>query len=110
MISVIEGQVSIFDYETKENKITDMQQKTIDKVLQENTGTEIFLYESGVVGVIADYDPEVIIPQGDVSKAFKPKDTKKTYLILKDGDIWGISVGEIRKGIKCEINGGLKNE
>ncbi|WP_302653796.1 hypothetical protein [uncultured Clostridium sp.] len=102
MVSVLEGQVSIFDYEIKENKITDMQQKTIDKVIQENTGTEVFLYESGVVGVIADYDPEVIIPQGDVSKAFKPSDTKKTYLILKDGYIWRIAIGEIRKGEKVQ--------
>lgn len=102
MVSVLEGQVSIFDYETKENKITDMQQKTIDKVIQENTGTEVFLYESGVVGVIADYDPEVIIPQGDVSKAFKPSATKKTYLINKDGDILAIGVGEIRKGEKVQ--------
>ena len=102
MVSVLEGQVSIFDYETKENKITDMQQKTIDKVIQENTGTEVFLYESGVVGVIADYDPEVIIPQGDVSKAFKLSETKKTYLILKDGYIWKIAIGEIRKGEKVQ--------
>lgn len=61
MLDVIEGQVSIFDPpvmtpkeevkkvieidkntddEIKENKITDMQQKTIDKILEENTGTE----------------------------------------------------------------------
>lgn len=97
---MIEGQISIFDCETKENKITDMQQKTIDKVLEENTGTEVFLYESGVVGVIADDDPEVIVPQGDISKAFKPKETKKTYLIREDGYILAIAVGEIRKGIK----------
>ena len=99
---MLEGQISIFDCETKENKITDMQQKTIDKVLEENTGTEVFLYESGVVGVISDYDPEVIVPQGDISKAFKPKDTKKTYLIREDGYILAIAVGEIRKGIKIE--------
>lgn len=97
---MLEGQISIFDCETKENKITDMQQKTIDKVLEENTGTEVFLYESGVVGVIADDDPEVIVPQGDISKAFKPKETKKTYLIREDGYILAIAVGEIRKGIK----------
>ncbi|MDU4882715.1 hypothetical protein [uncultured Clostridium sp.] len=95
---VIDGQVSIFDCETKENKITDMQQKTIDKVLGENTGTEVFLYESGVVGVIADDDPEIIIPQGDISKAFKPKETRKTYLIREDGYILAIAVGEERKG------------
>ena len=100
---MLEGQISIFDCETKENKITDMQQKTIDKVLEENTGTEIFLYESGVIGVIADDDPEIIIPQGDISKAFKPKDTKKTYLIREDGYILAIAVGEIRKGIKIEV-------
>lgn len=97
---MLEGQISILDCETKENKITDMQQKTIDKVLEENTGTEVFLYESGVVGVIADDDPEVIVPQGDISKAFKPKETKKTYLIREDGYILAIAVGEIRKGIK----------
>lgn len=97
---MLEGQISIFDCETKENKITDMQQKTIDKVLEGNTGTEVFLYESGVVGVIADDDPEVIVPQGDISKAFKPKETKKTYLIREDGYILAIAVGEIRKGIK----------
>lgn len=99
---MLEGQISIFDFETKENKITDMQQKTIDKILEENTGTEIFLYESGVVGVIADDDPEVIVPQGDISKAFKPKDTKKTYLIREDGYILAIAVGEMREGIKIQ--------
>lgn len=99
---MLEGQISIFDCETKENKITDMQQKTIDKVLEENTGTEIFLYESGVIGVIADDDPEIIIPQGDISKAFKPKETRKTYLIREDGYILAIAVGEMREGIKIQ--------
>ena len=99
---MFEGQISIFDFETKENKITDMQQQTIDKILEENTGTEIFLYESGVVGVIADDDPEIIIPQGDISKAFKPKETRKTYLIREDGYILAIAVGEMREGIKIQ--------
>lgn len=99
---MFEGQISIFDFETKENKITDMQQKTIDKILEENTGTKIFLYESGVVGVIADDDPEIIIPQGDISKAFKPKETRKTYLIREDGYILAIAVGEMREGIKIQ--------
>ena len=99
---MLEGQISIFDCETKENKIIDMQQKTIDKVLEENTGTEIFLYESGVIGVIADDDPEIIIPQGDISKAFKPKETRKTYLIREDGYILAIAVGEMREGIKIQ--------
>lgn len=93
---MLDGQLSIFDYETKENQITAMQQKTIDKVVEENTGTEVLLYKSGVVGVIADYNPKIIVPQGDVSKAFKPKDTKKTYLIREDGYILAIAVGEYR--------------
>ena len=35
-------------------------------------------------------------------KAFKPEATKKTYLILKDGYIWKIAIGEIRKGEKVQ--------
>ena len=42
---MIDGQISIFDYETKENKVTKLQQETIDKVLENNTGCEVLLYE-----------------------------------------------------------------
>lgn len=93
---MLDGQVSIFDYETKENRITELQQETIDKILKNNTGCEVLLYESGVVGVIADYDPKEIIPQGDYRKRFKPKWRRKTYLIDEDGNILGIAVREIR--------------
>ena len=93
---MLDGQLSIFDCKTKEKQITDLQQETIDRVLERNTGCEVLLYESGVVGVIACYDPKVIIPQGDYSKRFKPKWTKKTYLIGEEGNILGIAVGEVR--------------
>lgn len=93
---MLDGQLSIFDFKTKENKITDLQQKTIDIVLKKNTDCEVLLYESGVVGVIAGYDPKIIIPQGDYSKRFKPKWEKKTYLIGEKGNILGIAVGEVR--------------
>lgn len=93
---MLDGQISIFDCETKENKITELQQETIDKVLENNTGCEVLIYESGVVGVIADYDPKEIIPQGDERKKFKPKWRRKTYLINEDGDVLAIAVGEVR--------------
>ena len=93
---MLDGQLSIFDYETKENKITKLQQETIDKVLENNTGCEVLLYESGVVGVITDYDPKEIVPQGDERKRFKPKWRRKTYLINGDGKVLGIAVGEVR--------------
>lgn len=93
---MLDGQISIFDYETKENKITKMQQETIDKVLKNNKGCEVLLYESGVVGVIADYDPKEIVPQGDERKKFKPKWRRKTYLINGDGNVLAIAVGEVR--------------
>lgn len=52
-MSLVEGQISIFDYleqkENQKNQITEHQYKTIKKVLEENTGCEIILYESGVV-------------------------------------------------------------
>lgn len=51
-----------------------------------------------MVGVIADDDPEVIIPQGDISKAFKPKEKRKTYMIREDGYILAIAEGEYKKG------------
>ena len=73
-----------------------MQQETIDKVLENNTGCEVLLYESGVVGVITDYDPKEIVPQGDERKRFKPKWRRKTYLINEEGKILGIAVGEVR--------------
>jgi len=93
---MLDGQLSIFDCKTKEKQITDLQQKTVDRVLEKNTGTEVLLYKSGVVGVIADYDPKIIIPQGDYSKRFKPKWKRKTYLISEEGNILGIAVGEVR--------------
>ena len=94
---MLDGQLSIFDYETKENEITSMQQKTIDKVLAKNTGCEVINYKNGIVGVIADYDPKEIIPQGDYSKRFKPKWTRQTYLIDEDGKILATAVGEVRE-------------
>lgn len=93
---MLDGQIPIFDYDSKEIKITELQQETIDKVLESNAGCEVLLYESGVVGVIADYDPKEIIPQGDERKKFKPKWRRKTYLINKDGNVLGIAVGEVR--------------
>lgn len=93
---MLDGQLSIFDYETKENKITKLQQETIDNVLKNNTGCEVLLYESGVVGVIADYDPKEIVPQGDERKRFKPKWRRKTYLINENGDVMAVAVGEVR--------------
>lgn len=93
---MLDGQISIFDYETKENKITKLQQETIDNVLKNNTGCEVLLYESGVVGVIADYDPKEIVPQGDERKRFKPKWKRKTYLINENGDVMAVAVGEVR--------------
>lgn len=93
---MLDGQISIFDYDSKKNKITELQQETIDKVLESNTGCEVLLYESGVVGVIADYDPKEIIPQGDERKKFKPKWRRKTYLVSEDGNVLAIAVGEVR--------------
>lgn len=92
---LLEGQLSIFEIETKDKDITEQQQK-IDEVVKRNTGTEIVIYKSGIVGVIADYDPKVIVPQGDVTKAFKPSWTKQTYFISKEGEILAIAVGEVR--------------
>ena len=87
--------MSIFDEAEEEVKV-DLQQQKIDEVIKKNTGTEVLFYESGIVGVIADYSPKVIIPQGDITKAFKPKWTKQTYFISKQGDILAIAVGEVR--------------
>lgn len=96
---MLNGQLSIFEYEAKENEITKLQQETIDNVLETNTGCEVINYKNGVVGVIADYEPKEIIPQGDYSKRFNPKWSRQTYLIRKDGKILGIAVGEVRTQI-----------
>ena len=93
---MLDGQVSIFDKVEEEVQI-DLQKQKIDEVIKKNTGTEILYYKSGIAGVIADYSPKVIIPQGDIAKAFKPKWTKKTYLISKEGIVLGIAVGEVRE-------------
>lgn len=86
-MSLVEGQISIFDY---------LEQK-------ENTGCEIILYESGVVGVIANFEPKEIIPQGDITKKFKPKWNKQTYFINKDGEIKAIGIGARRYGKPIKI-------
>lgn len=93
---LLEGQLSIFEIETKDKDITEQQQQKIDEVVKRNTGTEIVTYKSGIVGVIADYDPKVIVPQGDATKAFKPSWAKQTYFINKEGKILAIAVGEVR--------------
>lgn len=93
---LLEGQLSIFEIETKDKDITDKQQQKIDEVIKRNTGTEIVTYKSGIVGVIADYDPKIIVPQRDITKAFKPSWTKQTYFISKEGEILAIAVGEVR--------------
>ncbi len=93
---LVDGQMSIYDYEVKEEKEIDLQQQKIDEVIKKNTGTEIVFYESGIAGVIADYSHKEIIPQGYVTKAFTPGWTKKTYLISQEGDILAIAVGEVR--------------
>ena len=93
---LLDGQMSIFDYEAEEEVQVDLQKQKIAEIIKSNTGTEIVLYKSGIVGVIADYAPKVIIPQGDISKAFTPKWIKKTYLINKEGNVLGIAVGEVR--------------
>lgn len=87
---------SILKYGPEEKKVTELQQKTIDKVIVKNEGCEVLLYESGIAGVIANYFPKDIVPQGDSDKAFNPSWTKKTYLIDKSGYILGIAVGEVR--------------
>jgi len=92
------NQIGIFDCleEKKDTEITKEQQETIDKIIYKNINCEVVVYKSGVVGVIADYDPKIIVPQGDTEKQFKPKWTRKTYFVYREGNIVAIAVGEVR--------------
>lgn len=92
---MFEGQISIFDLSEK-SEITELQEERIREIKSKNTGCEVVVYDSGVVGVIADCKHKTIVPQGDESKAFKTKWDKKTYFVSKEGKILGIGVGAVR--------------
>lgn len=88
MCEILNGQMSIFDLEEKEEiKIgfTKEQQDIIDK-LKEKDWIEYSLYDNGIVVFLVKEPVNInVVPLGDVEKEYTIKDKYRSYFIKENG-------------------------
>lgn len=113
MCEILNGQMSIFDLEEKEEikiDITKEQQDIIDK-LKEKDWIEYSLYDNGIVVFLVKEPVNIkVVPLGDVEKEYTIKDKYKSYFIKENGETdcsfgltrWNDPIKNIKRGDKVD--------